>query len=127
MRTTWSRVSGPGTVTFASASEADTAASFSEAGTYVLQLSASDGALSASDEVTVTVSALTPTNQAPVVDAGPDLTVTLPGSASLDGTVSDDGLPNPPGAVSATWSRVSGPGAVTFGAASEVDTAASFS
>jgi hypothetical protein len=33
----------------------DTAASFSEAGTYVLQLSASDGALSASDEVTVTV------------------------------------------------------------------------
>ncbi|HSE08346.1 MAG TPA: hypothetical protein VLB29_06750 [Nocardioidaceae bacterium] len=69
----------------------------------------------------------TPTNQAPVVNAGSDQTIVLPGSASLDGTVSDDGLPNPPGAVSTTWSRVSGPGTVTFGNAAAVDTTASFS
>ena len=49
-------------------------------------------------------------NQAPQVNAGPDQTIVLPSSASLDGTVGDDGLPNPPGAVSTTWSRVSGQG-----------------
>jgi hypothetical protein len=42
-------------VTFANASAVDTTATFSEAGTYVLRLTAQDGALSASDEVTVTV------------------------------------------------------------------------
>jgi hypothetical protein len=68
-----------------------------------------------------------PANQPPVVSAGPDQTITLPNSASLDGTVSDDGLPNPPGALTTTWSKFSGPGTVTFGNASLVDTTASFS
>ena len=36
-------------------------------------------------------------NTAPVVDAGPARTVTLPDTASLDGTATDDGLPTPPG------------------------------
>ena len=66
-------------------------------------------------------------NQAPNVNAGPDQTVTLPSSANLDGTVSDDGLPNPPTTVTTTWSKVSGPGTVTFGNANAVDTTASFS
>ena len=35
-------------------------------------------------------------NQTPSVAAGPDQTFTLPGIATLNGTVSDDGLPNPP-------------------------------
>jgi hypothetical protein len=68
-----------------------------------------------------------PLNQPPGVNAGPDQTITLPGSANLDGTVSDDGLPNPPGAVTTTWSKVSGPGTVTFGNANAVNTTASFS
>jgi len=66
-------------------------------------------------------------NRAPFVDAGPDLTITLPASAVLEGTETDDGLPNPPGAVVTTWSVVSGPGAVSFTDGSAVDTAASFS
>jgi hypothetical protein len=70
---------------------------------------------------------ISPSNAAPVVSAGLDQTITLPASASLDGTVSDDGLPNPPGAVTSTWSKVSGPGTVTFGNANAVDTTASFS
>jgi hypothetical protein len=54
--TTWSQVSGPGTTTFGNANEVDTTASFSVEGTYVLRLSADDGALSATpDELTVTV------------------------------------------------------------------------
>jgi hypothetical protein len=68
-----------------------------------------------------------PGNLAPVVSAGPDLTVTLPSGAFLDGSASDDGLPDPPGILSFTWSKVSGPGTVTFGSSAAVDTPASFS
>jgi hypothetical protein len=66
-------------------------------------------------------------NQRPVVNAGLDAGVTLPDSASLNGAISDDGLPNPPGAVTAQWSKVSGPGAVTFGNPSDMDTTVAFS
>jgi len=117
----WSKVSGPGTVTFGDANALNTTATFSVDGAYVLRLSADDGELNSSDEVTVTV------NQAPIVDVGVDQTITLPDSASLDGTVNDDGLPNPPGTVTAIWSKVSGPGTVTFANASAIDTTASFS
>ena len=70
---------------------------------------------------------LTAANQAPTVSAGPDQTIALPESAVLDGTVSDDGKPDPPGALATTWSQVSGPGTVTFADASAVDTTATFS
>ena len=66
-------------------------------------------------------------NQPPSVNAGPDLAVTLPAAASLNGTVTDDGLPVPPGAVTTTWSLVSGPGTVTFANPNAVDTTAIFS
>lgn len=67
-----------------------------------------------------------PTNQAPQVNAGADQTITLPANANLNGTVTDDGLPNPPGAVAVTWSKDSGPGAVTFGNANTASTTATF-
>jgi hypothetical protein len=125
--TLWTKVSGPGTVIFDDAAAVDTNASFSVAGTYVVRLAGDDGALSASDDVTVTVLSPQPANQPPTVNAGPDQAITLPSSAALDGTVTDDGLPNPPGAVTTTWSKANGPGTVTFGNASAVDTTASFS
>ena len=55
----WSTVSGPGTVTFAQPGSAATSAIFSELGSYVLKLRASDGTLSAEDTVTVVVTAST--------------------------------------------------------------------
>ena len=67
-----------------------------------------------------------PVNQAPVVNAGADQKVTLPAAASLGGTASDDGLPNPPGTLATTWSVVSGPGTVTFGNANLPSTTANF-
>jgi hypothetical protein len=67
------------------------------------------------------------TNTAPSVNAGADQSVTLPASASLSGTVTDDGLPNPPATLTRTWSKLSGPGTVTFGNASAAATTASFS
>ncbi len=69
-------------------------------------------------------------NQAPTVDAGSDqdlLAVTFPVSATLDGTVADDGRPTPPGTVTTTWTKVSGPGTATFANAAAVDTTVSFS
>lgn len=68
-----------------------------------------------------------PTNQAPVVNAGKDQTVTLPSSVSLTGTASDDGLPNPPGTLSTSWTKASGPGKVTFANAAALATTATFS
>lgn len=53
----WSRLSGPDAVVFTDASAVDTTATFSAAGTYVLRLTADDGALTASADTTVTVAA----------------------------------------------------------------------
>jgi hypothetical protein len=121
LTTTWSKVSGPGTVGFANASAVDTTATFSASGSYVLRLTASDGERSTQDEMAVTVLG----NVAPSVSAGPDRTVPLGQAAALDGTVTDDGLPS--GTLTTTWSKVSGPGTVGFANASAVDTSATFS
>ncbi len=68
------------------------------------------------------------TNQPPTVDAGLDETIYLPiNQVDLDGTVTDDGLPNPPATVTTTWSVVSGPGTVNIDDSSSVDTVARFS
>lgn len=53
----WSKVSGPGGATFGSPNQAATSVSFDAPGTYVLRLTAFDGALSAHDDVKVTVEA----------------------------------------------------------------------
>lgn len=66
-------------------------------------------------------------NTAPIVDAGADQNVTLPANVILDGTVNDDGLPNPPGAFSSGWTKASGPGVVGFGNSNAVDTTVTFS
>ncbi len=68
---------------------------------------------------------LTPVNQTPVVNAGVDQTITLPSSVILDGTVTDDGLPQ--GTVTTTWTTFSGPGTVTFGDVAAIDTTVTFS
>ena len=51
----WARVAGPGTVTFASATSRTTQATFSQAGTYVLRLTAGDGGATAFSDVTINV------------------------------------------------------------------------
>jgi len=128
MTTTWSKVSGPGTVTFGNVNAKSTTASFSTAGTYVLRLTASDGQLSSTDDVSIVVNPANqpPPNQPPTVNAGPDQTITLPASANLNGTASDDGLPAG-STLTTTWSKVSGPGTVTFGNVNARSTTASFS
>jgi hypothetical protein len=66
-----------------------------------------------------------PSNSAPVVNAGPDQTITFGQTASLKGSASDDGRPN--STLTIRWRKVSGPGTVTFGSASSLSTTAGFS
>jgi len=68
----------------------------------------------------------TPVNVAPTVDAGPNRSVQLGQQASLDATVTDDGLPAG-AAVTVAWAKASGPGTVTFASPASVDTTAGFS
>jgi CubicO group peptidase (beta-lactamase class C family) len=66
-----------------------------------------------------------PSNQAPLVSAGVDRTVTLPQTgAVLDGSVMDDDLPS--GTLTASWAKVSGAGEVAFSDASALKPVASF-
>lgn len=119
---TWSVVSGPGQVAFANSHLAQTSATFSAPGTYVLRLTAFDTELTRFADVTITVK---PTNHAPVVNAGPDLSITLPGTATLNGTATDDGLPAG-STLSVSWSVVSGPGQAGFNPVNRAASVASF-
>jgi PKD repeat protein len=118
----WSKVSGPGTVSFSPPNQAQTTASFGVAGTYVLQFSVNDTQYAATSTTTVTV---IPENQPPVVNAGADQTIELPNSVTLNGTATDDGLPQG-SPLTIAWSKVSGPGTVTFGTPNQAETTATF-
>ncbi|MEO8427023.1 MAG: TIGR02597 family protein [Verrucomicrobiota bacterium] len=98
-------------------------------GQHILTAKATDnsGAFTTSGAVTIAVNSAPPVNQPPVVDADVDQTITLPSSANLVGSVSDDGLPMPPGAVTVSWSQINGPGTVTFANADLPSTGANFS
>ena len=118
----WSKVSGPGAVTFSSPASPVTTATFSAPGVYVLRLTASDTQLTSSSDVTITISLF---NQAPAVDAGSGLSVTIPALASLSGLVLDDA--RPVGApLTTAWTKFSGPGSVTFANPNSASTTAGF-
>src|SRR5262249_18944521 len=63
-------------------------------------------------------------NHAPIVNTGSQQVVTLPAPGILNPQVSDDGLPN--NTLSVTWTKMSGPGNVTFDNPSQAATSASF-
>ncbi|PSR19015.1 hypothetical protein C8255_04520 [filamentous cyanobacterium CCP3] len=117
----WSQLSGPGTVSFGDRSLATTTAQFSESGTYVLRLTASNGLLTTVAEVTVHA------NKAPTVRASALPLVNLPAAATLLGEVVDTGLANPAGTLTAEWNQVSGPAPVVFGDRQSLATTATFS
>jgi CubicO group peptidase (beta-lactamase class C family) len=96
----WSVVSGPGAVEFASTSAADTTATFAVVGTYELQLSANDGALTSTDTVTVTV--------APAVYPAPDLSETDPDRGWLRVTPETVGMDAAPLVAAETYALKAG-------------------
>jgi hypothetical protein len=123
----WSLINGPagGTVSFGTAMSWNTTASFSMPGSYVFRLIVTDGSDLGQDDVIVAVN---PVNNPPVVEAGANQTITLPASASLSGTATDDGQP-PPSTLTYAWSLASGPvgGTVSWSAPTSLTTTASFS
>lgn len=72
----WSKVSGPGTAAFSSGASAATQVTVSAPGVYVLRLEASDGALSTSDTLTLTV------QEPPAPPAGASAVLTSPSAGS---------------------------------------------
>jgi len=115
----WSKLSGPGSVTFSAPFSEDTTATFTASGAYILQLSANDGKLTSTSTVAITLS-----NSAPLVNAGTDKLLTYPTkSVFLNATVND----HPRDTLSYSWSKVSGPGSVVFSSSSSEDTNAAFS
>ena len=77
--TAWSKVSGAGEVTFGDAAAIDTTAQFSDPGTYVLRLEASQAGRISSDDVTVTVvEVLPPEPAAPIVLEAESAALTAP-------------------------------------------------
>jgi hypothetical protein len=89
----WRSLSSPGGITVSLEDGATAQAKFTPtaAGVYAFELTVSDGELAARDTVLVTVGAA---NRVPVVDAGPDQSITLGAVATIAATASDpDGDP----------------------------------
>jgi hypothetical protein len=125
--TTWSVVARPqpgAQVDFADPSSAITTATFHVPGDYILRLTADDSEWTNFDDIAITVQLIT--NQPPSVSAGDNQIITLPEDATLNGNVTDDGLPDPPGSYTTLWSKSSGEGPVSFANASAESTTASF-
>ena len=75
----WSQTSGPGMITFANVQATNTAVTASQSGTYILVLTATDGAAINTGQVVVTF------NLPPVVNAGPAQTVNFGTTVTLAG------------------------------------------
>jgi hypothetical protein len=116
----WKQVSGAA-IALSGADQPQSTATFPQNGRYEFEFSVSNGSLSASQRVVVTA------NEAPRVFAGDNQKITLPALAELDATVSDDGLPATPGKLTLLWTKVSGPGTVTFSDSGSDYTTARFS
>lgn len=60
------------------------------------------------------LASLPPANYGAVVEVGSNMVAQATIAATLEGRVTDDGKPNPPGATTNTWLMVSGPAEVVF-------------
>lgn len=110
----WTQVDGPTSAVFESVHKPDSWVYFPVAGTYVLQLTVSDGATSGM--ATTTFQVTQQPNSPPVVvfsSQGQEWIESIFTDAVLVETeVSDDGLPEPPGRLDLEWEILAGPGRV---------------
>jgi len=93
LTTLWTKVSGPGSVSFGNANAVDTTASFTVSGTYILRLTASDANGSGYDDCEVRVTYLPTVTSWPtaasIVEGQPFSSATMSGgSASVEGSFS---------------------------------------
>ena len=126
-KVTWSQVSGPAGPVLKTPDQLDTKVSFAVVGTYVFHLVCQDTAGNeAAAEVTVQVVEDFSSNYPPSVFAGEDRTILYGTPLLLDAQVTDDGLPNPPKALTYRWEMVFGPGAAVFETPDKEDTTVQF-
>ncbi len=102
----------------------DVTSSKAAAGDQILVL-ATKGTSAVGSLINLGTSSRGSTNAAPVVNAGADQSITLPSSATLAGSATDDGLPS--GTLTVAWTKVSGPGTVAFANPNAASTAVTFS
>ena len=107
----WEQTSGPVPTALSNAAAAQPTFTQPVTGTYVFTLTVSDGSLSATDSVTVTVTLTPPVNQAPTANAGPDQAVVSGTLVTLAGSGSD---PDPGTTLTYSWTRESGPANVSL-------------
>ena len=117
----WSKISGPGNVTFSAVNLAATSASFSVAGTYVVRLTVSDGSLHGSDDLTITVNPPITTTPPLAANAGVDRTLSLPATLTLSGTATPLSS-----TLTYAWTKITGPGLVQFTSPGSAQTSVSF-
>jgi alpha-amylase len=109
----WSKVSGPAMTFSSTTAVAPSLSGLSSGSTYVFQVSVSDGVLTSTDQVQVSVAA----NLPPVANAGPDQNLAA-GTTSATLTAASSTEPNGQ-PLSYSWSKVSGP-AATFSSTTAV-------
>ncbi|OHA30762.1 MAG: hypothetical protein A3B11_02110 [Candidatus Taylorbacteria bacterium RIFCSPLOWO2_01_FULL_44_26] len=105
-----------------------TSHTYTSAGTYTATLTVIDNqGATANTTKTITVTSPGETlNLAPVIAPISNQTITLPSTASLTTTATDDGLPTG-STLSYQWTKQSGPGTVTFSSPTSPNTTALFS
>ncbi len=94
LTSSWTQFSGPGTTTFANSSASVTTATFSQSGTYVLQLAGSDGTFTNSSQITITVSPVNSYAGTPFPG---------PSAAAVPGTINADNFDNGGQGVAYNW------------------------
>ncbi len=113
----WTLLSGPGPVQIAAPNELLTRIHYEVPGIYTFALSADDGDLVATDTVEVWA------HQPPEVSAGSDRGGRVGAAIPLEGTATDDGLPE---GLDVHWSVLAGPGDVVFSDPSDANGIAMF-
>lgn len=118
----WIKESGPGEPSFSNPTDPNTMVKFSVPGTYVLALNAVTGTSKSSAKVTVRVAdALV---ESVTATASPQLMTLSDKSAKLSGKVVQT---KPDASMWFSWSKVSGPGEVSFSDTNAPETSATFS